>query len=113
MRSRARVILIVAGLLLVRGADGGVAADRELGQHLSQECVTCHRSTGPAVGGVPQIFGWPEEQFVAVMNAYKDKERDNPVMQTIAGRLGADDVAALAAYFGSIPQSTSHSRVRK
>ncbi|EGP08394.1 hypothetical protein CSIRO_2121 [Bradyrhizobiaceae bacterium SG-6C] len=35
------------------------------------------------------------------MNAYKDKQRDNPVMQTIAGRLAAGDIAALAAYFGT------------
>lgn len=34
------------------------------------------------------------------MNAYKSKQRDNPVMQTVAGRLEAGDKAALAAYFG-------------
>ncbi len=50
--------------------------------------------------GIPQIGGWPEDQFIAVMNAYKAKQRDNPVMQTVAGRLGAEDIAALAAYFG-------------
>lgn len=114
MRAHARTLLAALALLpSMHGAGAAVAADRELGQHLSQECVTCHRSAGPSTGGVPQIVGWPEEQFIAVMKAYQDKVRDNPVMQTIAGRLGADDVAALAAYFGSIQQSASHSKARK
>ena len=80
--------------------DHAAAADRELGQYLSTECVTCHRSSGQVAPGIPQIGGWPEDQFIAAMNAYKAKQRDNPVMQTVAGRLGAEDIAALAAYFG-------------
>ncbi|MEH2510093.1 cytochrome c553 [Nitrobacteraceae bacterium AZCC 1564] len=78
------------------------AGDRELGQYLSAECLACHQSSGTVAGGVPSITGWPEAQFVAVMTAYKSKERDNPVMQTIAGRLAADDIAALATYFGGL-----------
>ena len=36
------------------------------------------------------------------MNEYRDKKRNNPVMQTIAGKLSNDEIAALAAYFGSV-----------
>lgn len=79
--------------------DRAIAGDRELGQYLSAECVTCHR--GQAAQGIPRIAGWPEDQFVAVMNAYKAKQRDNPVMQTIAERLSGEDIAALAAFFGT------------
>ena len=93
---KAGFLVLTAGLAF----DHAVAADRELGQYLSTECVTCHRTSGPAAPGIPQIAGWPEDQFVAAMNAYKAKQRDNPVMQTVAGRLGAEDIAALAAYFG-------------
>lgn len=92
----ALLIVLAAGLAL----DHAVAGDRELGQYLSTECVTCHRTSGQAMPGIPQIAGWPEDQFIAAMNAYKAKQRDNPVMQTVAGRLGAEDIAALAAYFG-------------
>jgi cytochrome c len=90
-------------LLLVGSAFSAASAgDRELGQYLSAECVTCHHVSGVPSGGVPSITGWPEAQFVAVMTAYKNKERENPVMQTIAGRLAADDIAALATYFGGL-----------
>lgn len=36
------------------------------------------------------------------MKQYRAKERVNPVMQTIAGKLSEDEIAALAAYFGSL-----------
>lgn len=78
------------------------AGDRELGQYLSSECVTCHKTAGRVEGGVPAITGWPEDQFVATMHSYRAKERSNVVMQTVAGRLKDDDIAALAAYFGSL-----------
>jgi cytochrome c len=96
MRACVRAVLAMTFALGVSGA--AVAADRELGKYLSAECVTCHRSSAP-VQGIPPIAGLPEDQFIALMNTYKDKQRDNPVMQTIAGRLGAEDIAALAAYF--------------
>ena len=91
-------------LLVALGASGAThaAGDRDLGQHLSSECVTCHNPLGKNPAGVPPIAGWPEDQFVAVMNSYKDKQRDNPVMQTIAGRLKTDEIEALAAYFSGL-----------
>lgn len=94
---KAMLFVLTAGFAF----DHAVAGDRELGQYLSTECVTCHRSSGQAAQGIPLIVGWPEDQFIAVMNAYKAKERDNPVMQTIAGRLSGEDIAALAAFFGT------------
>lgn len=77
--------------------------DRELGQHLSSLCVTCHQITGQATGGVPPIVAWPEDQFIAVMQSYRAKDRDNQVMQSIATPLSDEDIAALAAYFGALP----------
>lgn len=79
--------------------------DRELGQYLSSECVTCHQASGQQTGGVPAITGWPDDQFVAVMHSYKTNDRDNQVMRTIAARLSDEDIAALAAYFGELKQS--------
>jgi cytochrome c len=36
------------------------------------------------------------------MHAYKDEVRTNPTMQMIAGRLNAEEIAALAAYFARL-----------
>jgi cytochrome c553 len=78
------------------------SGDRALGEYLSSECVTCHRPSGTPIGAIPAIRGWPIDQFVAVMSAYKNKQRENDVMQSIAGRLGQEEIEALATYFGSL-----------
>jgi len=77
------------------------AGDRALGEYLSSECVTCHQLTGKHEG-IPPIIGWPESSFVEIMGEYRNKKRSNPIMQTIAGRFSTDEIAALAAYFGSL-----------
>jgi cytochrome c553 len=97
MRGRVRGAGVAALLLSV--TDVVTAGDRELGQYLSSECVTCHQLSGRVAGGVPPIVGWPVDQFIAVMAAYKTKQLDHPVMQSIAARLNDEDIAALAAYF--------------
>lgn len=77
--------------------------DPEYGEYLSGECVTCHQVEG-GYSGIPSITSWPEEDFVIAMHAYKNKARPNPVMQAIAARLSAEEIAALAAYFASLGQ---------
>lgn len=72
--------------------------DPEYGEYLSGECVSCHQAEG-GDAGIPSIVYWPEEDFVIAMQAYKTKKRANPVMQMIAGRLGDEEIASLAAYF--------------
>jgi cytochrome c553 len=77
------------------------ATDVAFGQYLSGECVTCHRADGQDKG-IPPIIGWPSDQFIAVLKSYKDKERPNAVMQNIAAKFSHDEMAALAAYYGSL-----------
>lgn len=78
-----------------------IKGDPEFGEYLSAECTTCHRRDG-ADQGIPSITGWPAEDFVVAMHAYKQKLRPHPVMQMMAGRLANDEIAALAAYFASV-----------
>lgn len=75
-----------------------LVGDPEYGAYLSGECTTCHQAAGRD-DGIPSITLWPEEQFVVAMHAYKNKQRNHPVMQMIAGRLADEEIAALAAYF--------------
>lgn len=72
--------------------------DPEYGEYLANECQTCHQVSG-ANDGIPGISGWPSEDFVVAMHAYKRKLRPHPVMQMMAGRLNDEEIAALAAYF--------------
>ncbi len=86
---------------LAAAAQTKTPGDREFGQYLSSECSGCHQTSGQQTAGVPAIVGWPDDQFVAVMQSYKDKDRPSQIMQTIAGRLSAEEIAALAAWYGA------------
>lgn len=77
--------------------------DPEYGEYLSSECTSCHQISG-GDDGIPSIVLWPEEDFVIAMHAYKNKKRPNPVMQMLAGRLGAEEIAALASYFATLEE---------
>ncbi len=78
-----------------------IKGDREYGEYLASECTTCHQRDG-AAEGIPSITLWPEARFVAAMHAYREKLRPHQVMQTVASRLGDEEIAALAAYFATI-----------
>lgn len=78
-----------------------IEGDPAYGEYLSSECLTCHQASG-ASDGIPSITGWPEDDFVVVMHAYKSQARPHPVMQMIAGRLSDEEIAALAAYFSGV-----------
>jgi cytochrome c553 len=104
MRSRTAVGLAPAALAALAMAGAGLASaegDKALGEYLSSECVTCHQVTGQ-YEGIPPIVGWPAATFIEIMDEYRQKKRANAIMQTIAGRLSAEEVASLAAYFGSL-----------
>lgn len=76
--------------------------DIEYGQYLSSECVTCHQS-GNTDAKIPVIDGMDAEGLTEIMKLYRAGELENPAMQTVAKRLNDEDIAALAAYFASLP----------
>ena len=78
-----------------------LVGDPEYGEYLASECTTCHQVDG-GDDGIPSITGWPNEDFVLALHAYKQKLRPHPVMQMMAGRLSDEEIAALAAYFSGL-----------
>ena len=78
-----------------------VPGDVDYGAYLSGECTTCHQTSGD-YDGIPSITQWDEVYFMVAMHEYKLKTRENPVMQMVAGRLGDEEIASLAAYFARI-----------
>lgn len=78
-----------------------LTGDRDYGEYLASECQTCHQADGDN-DGIPAIIGWPTEDFVIAMHAYKRQVRPHPVMQMMAQRLSDEEIAAVAAYFASL-----------
>ncbi|MDD9910464.1 MAG: c-type cytochrome [Ahrensia sp.] len=93
-----------AALLVLAFADTARAdGDKEYGEYLSSECVTCHQ-IGATAGQIPSIAGMDAQGFADIMKAYRGQVLENPAMQTVAKRLTDEDIAALAAYFSSLPE---------
>jgi cytochrome c len=82
--------------------EAGVNADVSYGEYLSGECMACHHKQG-SDQGIPSISGLDQEAFIYLMQAYRDKELENPIMQMVAGRLDDEQIASLALYFSNIP----------
>ena len=76
---------------------------KSYGQHLSQECTSCHRIDG-IDNGIPSITGWPVEVFTRTLRFYQEGARTNPVMVSVAKSLDDDQVRALALYWSSVPR---------
>lgn len=93
-----RFLAMGGGLAFGLTASYALSADIEYGRYLSSECMTCH-GVSKSDSTIPNIHGLGEVHFVEVVKAYRAKALPNPVMQNIAGRLGDEEIAALAAYF--------------
>lgn len=94
--------LAVAVTVTVTFATSGPvsATERERAEYLSSQCVTCHQPTGHSPG-IPMIVGMRSDAFVTAMNAYRQKERPNQIMQAVASSLSDEDIQTLAAYFAN------------
>jgi cytochrome c553 len=73
-------------------------------------CVGCHgipgyRTTFPQVYPVPKLGGQHAAYLVRALQSYRDGERSHPTMRAIAASLSEQDMADLAAYYGSTAEA--------
>lgn len=77
-------------------------ADIDYGEYLASECAGCHNPQGDGESSVPVIHGVQAELIVEALIAFRSGERINNSMQDVAGSLGDDEIAALAAYLSAV-----------
>jgi len=77
------------------------SADSEYGEYLAGECLGCHKVNADQ-GGIPPINGLENAVFITALWGYKGGDRENAVMRQIAGQLGPDEMASLAAYYATV-----------
>jgi cytochrome c553 len=65
-------------------------------------CVACHGTTGiSAVPTYPNLAGQKEAYLASSMAAYKNGQRNNPIMQAQVAALSDQDIADLAAFYAA------------
>ncbi len=95
--------MATSALTMAIAAMGGDLEElKAYGRHLAGECTSCHRPDG-APSAIPSILGKTQDEFIALLKAYRDGRKTNQVMISVAKSLDDEQMAALAAYFGSLP----------
>ncbi len=106
--------LALAGLMAVnaaRAADEPAGLQGSHGQsQLSAQasamlplCASCHGLEGiSTVGLYPNLAGQKEEYLVKQLQQFKTRERNDPIMSSMAEPLSPEMVNELAAYFAGL-----------
>ena len=102
--------LVLAVALPAAAAQG--AGDAEAGREKASMCVGCHNIPGyrtafPSVYSVPKLDGQHAAYIIAALRAYKSGERKHPSMRAMAASLSDQDMADLAAFYASGPQTAA------
>jgi len=89
------------------GAQGTeIKGNADAGRAKASTCVGCHEIPGykasfPTVYSVPMITNQSARYIEAPLQAYRKGDRSHPTMRAIAGSLSDQDMADLAALYGS------------
>ncbi|HYF60430.1 MAG TPA: cytochrome c [Burkholderiaceae bacterium] len=94
---------LASGAALAQNAPAGNA---EAGASKASMCIGCHQIPGykasfPHVYSVPMIVGQSAKYIEASLVAYRKGERSHPTMRAIAASMSDQDIADLAALYGS------------
>ncbi len=83
------------------------------GKTMADTCAGCHGTDGvPAVAYIPPLAGLSAEDFSAAMIAYQNGTRRATIMNRIAPAFSETEIAAMAAYFASLPKPEVASSLR-
>lgn len=108
MSAVVRALSICTVALAAQGAaaQGAPAGNADAGRAKASNCVGCHEIPGykasfPTVYTVPMITGQTAKYIEASLQAYRKGDRSHPTMRAIAGALSDQDIADLAALYGT------------
>jgi cytochrome c553 len=77
--------------------------DAKVGEAISKQCAACHGNEGISVdNNIPNLAGQHYAYLLEQMTAYKQKTRDNPIMNEMIGPLTQEQIEDIAAYYASV-----------
>lgn len=96
---------IFAGVLaLALHPHAAEAGNPAKGKEKSVTCAACHGEDGNGIDPTyPKLAGQYESYLVHALKEYRAGRRQNAIMMPMAAALTDEDIADLAAYFGSLP----------
>ncbi len=98
-----RALIVTLIVLAASVATAEAAGDRVAGKKVMLKCQVCHGKDGIAkFPDAPNIAGQKETYLVRTLTAFKAGERKNEQMTVVVKGLSDEDIANVAAYYGSI-----------
>ena len=98
------VLLLWLTAALWQPGIGAADAVTARGTALAQTCVTCHGPEGQSQGAIPSLATLSSADLRTALQAFRAETRTSTVMHRIAKGLNEDDMAAVAAYFATLPK---------
>jgi len=92
--------LIAASAAALTSFAAYASEERDYGEYLAGECTSCHRDGSNET--IPPIIGYKVLGFIELMETYRNGERQNQVMVSVAKSLDKEQIKALAVYFASL-----------
>ncbi len=99
-----RVLLLLLTAALWHPAIEAADTVTSRGTALAQTCVTCHGPEGYSQGAIPSLATLSSADMTTALQAFRAETRQSTVMHRIAKGLNEDDIAAVAAYFATLPK---------
>jgi len=93
------VTLILLSLMPVMAYSAGNAVE---GQRKSEVCHACHGATGISTQPIyPMLAGQQQDYMAKVLRDYRDKSRNNAIMNGFAGTLSDEDIEDITAWYAN------------
>nr|WP_298249061.1 cytochrome c [uncultured Halomonas sp.] len=97
---------VLLGAMLAFSTQATAAGDPEAGAEKIAACVACHDAEGQGSAGIyPNLAGQSVAYLESALKAYREGQRAGgmaAVMTPQAANLSDQDIADLAAYYGSL-----------
>jgi cytochrome c553 len=101
-RTALRIAFLASGLLSAGLAAAAPHGNAVAGQKKAQPCAACHGDGNKTLDATyPKLAGQYPDYLVKALSEYRSGKRPNAIMAGQAKALSDQDIADLAAYFGS------------
>lgn len=98
-----QIVPLFAAALLLGPGSTALAGDPEKGKAKSTVCVACHGTNGISPNPQwPNLAGQKDQYLILALKAYRDGDRQNPIMSPLAQGLSDEDIENLAAYYAGL-----------
>ena len=94
-------IIIIGGICLM-ALSLNANADAAAGKAKTSACVSCHGLNGKSNNPkVPHLKGQQKMYLIKALKDYRDKKRDDAMMNMVTGKLSDADIDDIAAFYSS------------